>query len=113
MSTEGESFLGVSKGVEQAVSTSSTRYAALRIVVGIYRILAFLVGIAAIIVIAIGIRSIDRGDEGILFIIGGILGGLVGVVTALAAAEGIRVFLDIEENTRNTYYCISNQQNKQ
>ena len=113
MTTEGESFLGVSKDGEQSESAATSRYPALRIVAGIYRILAFLVGIAAIIVVVVGVRALDNGSEGILLILGGILGGLIGVVTNLAAAEGIRVFLDIEENTRNTYYCIWNQQNKQ
>lgn len=36
----------------------------------------------------------------------GFLGGLIGVITNLAAAEGILVFLDIEQNTRSTNYSV-------
>lgn len=113
MRSEGEQFLGVTESAGHTGTEAPSRCPALRIVAGIYRTLAVLVGIAAIVVMAIGLRTLDGGSEGILLVLGGFLGGLIGVATILAAAEGIRMFLDIEENTCNTYCCIWNQQNKQ
>jgi hypothetical protein len=113
ISTEDDAFISIRDKNAKKYTDSSARYPALRIVAGLYRIVAVITGIAAVILIAVGVRFLDRGSEGVLLIIGGILGGLIGVVTTLAAAEGIRVFIDIEENTRNTYHCIRNQINKQ
>lgn len=112
--SDSDSLLGITRTEQHDTAMTRSRYPALRIVAGIYRVLAVLVGIAAIIVIIVGIQAIgaDAGQEGLFLIFGGILGGLIGVVTNLAVAEGILVFLDIEEHTRNTYSCIQGQQNE-
>lgn len=113
MTNEGESFLGVTGNNETQRKESSSRYPALRVIAGIYRILAFLLGIAAIGVIIFGVRALDHSgvEEGISIIFGGFLGGLIGVITNLAAAEGILVFLDIEQNTRNTNQAVGELRN--
>jgi len=110
MSTEWQTLLGVSDSKGETNSEASTRYPALLLVARIYRILAIVTGIAALIVVTIGMQVIDRG--GIFLVLGGVLGGLIGVVTNLAIAECIKVFLDIEANTRNGYYCLWNYLNK-
>ena len=108
MTNEAESFLGVRGENEPQPNENSSRYPALRVIAGIYRILAFLFGIAAIVVIIFGVRALDSSgaEVGAPLIIGGFLGGLIGVITNLAAAEGILVFLDIEQNTRSTNYAV-------
>lgn len=108
MTNEAESFLGVRGENEPQPNENSSRYPALRVIAGIYRILAFLFGIAAIVVIIFGVRALDSSgaEVGAPLIIGGFLGGLIGVITNLAAAEGILVFLDIEQNTRSTSYAV-------
>ena len=113
MPSEADSFLGVkSNNQEPALSQ---RYPALRAIGSVYRILAVLTGIIAVIIIIIGVRQSDA-DRGIAvgmpLILGGLVGGSVGVISNLAVAEIIRVFLDIEENTRNTYYAVWNGANK-
>lgn len=86
---------------------SASRYPALEILSVIYRILAYVTGVVALIIVIIGVMTIDRG--GASLIIGGLLGGIVGVITNLAIAEGIKVFTAIEENTRNTALSLSAQ----
>lgn len=79
-------------------NTISVRaYPALRIVISFYWGLAFLVGITAITGIFIGFA---KGE--LVISICGLLGGLIGVITCIAAAEAIKVFLDIEDNTRRS-----------
>lgn len=115
MSSEADSFLGVSSKQPDPASPTG-RYPALRVISSIYRILAVFTGIAAIIVVIIGVGRLDdrhSSSEGLLLILVGIGGGFFGVITSLAAAEAIRVFLDIEENTRNTFYSVWNAANKQ
>lgn len=110
MSSEGERFLGIDDGsnklpadqghqsvINNPVSggNSKPRYPALRIIASIYRVLAVILAIAGLAVIVFGIA----GGQ-IELILAGSLGATLGVITSLAAAEGIIVFLDIEENTR-------------
>ena len=103
MANEGELLLGITGKNETQRKETSSRYPALRFIASIYRLLAYLIGIAAFICVFIGliIALMDDGERGILMIIVGLLGGFVGFITSLAAAEGIIVFLDIEKNTRN------------
>lgn len=96
-----------SESVAPSRPVSASRYPALQILSVIYRIFACVTGIAAMIIIVVGIATIKRGSAA--FIIWGIVGGIVGVVTNLAIAEGIKVFIDIEENTRSTFLHISRQ----
>ncbi len=75
------------------------RYTALRSFASMYKGLAIFMGIVA----AIGLIMSLAGDRpnGTLALVS-IIFGTVGVITLLAISEGIRVFLDIEENTRRS-----------
>ena len=76
------------------------RYPALRTIAGFYQLLAFVVVILAVTGIVYALLNLRMGN-GALIILGlSILVGTIGAVTFFAVAEGIRVFLDIEENTR-------------
>ena len=99
-----------SKDVTPSRPVSASRYPALQTLSMIYRILAYVTGIVAVIIVILGLATIERG--GAALIIWGILGGIVGVVTNLAIAEGIKVFIDIEANTRNTFLSVSRQNNR-
>lgn len=114
MKSEADDFLGVSESDSQEIR-EKIRYPALRVIAGIYRGIAVLAGIAAIVILFIGFMKLDSyGDEafGLMLILGSIFGGAITVITCLATAEGIKVFLDIEENTRNSYHAIWNHLNR-
>jgi hypothetical protein len=90
--------------LEDGVSavTVPLRYPALRTIAGFYRILAIAVFLAALvgIVYAISYWKEREGQFIILYLSSAF--GLFGTVTTLAVAETIKVFIDIEENTRKT-----------
>lgn len=73
------------------------RYPALEIVISIYRVLAVLLGIIAVIALFVGLanKSILAGF-GVLVIC------LISAITCIAAAESIKIFIDIENNTRRS-----------
>jgi len=75
------------------------RYPALRFISGVYRFLAWLILIATAIIL---FYKLYQGQMAILFAVGAILIGGILFVTLLAAAEGVKVFIDIEHNTRIT-----------
>jgi len=81
------------------------RYPALIFIAKVYKGLAYLVGIIAAVGIIVGLNYLaderQRG-VGITLLIQSIIGGAFGVITLLAASETIKVFIDIEENTRKT-----------
>jgi hypothetical protein len=76
------------------------RYPALRALAGICRLLAWMVGIAAVLAILAGVSALERG--GILWVLAGLVGGPVAVVSTLAIADFIRLMIDIEDHTRTT-----------
>ena len=78
------------------------RYRALRIVATVYRVIGWIVIVVGVlsscVVAALAATGpMARSDIGIIV---GLVMGLVMGITLLATAEGIEVFLDIEENTR-------------
>ncbi len=82
------------------------RYPALRVVAGCYEVLAILVAIAAAAVAVAGLLGKSTGplqgqSYGMPVALLSILVGGIAALTLKALGEGIRVFLDIEENTRN------------
>jgi len=72
------------------------RYPALRIIASIYKILAVIIGI-----IALGTAAYFFKIEALLAVITLVVGTLI-VLGLLAVSESIIVFLDIEQNTRET-----------
>jgi hypothetical protein len=101
MPSEVESFLGVRSADAQS-TTPTQRYPVLSAIVAFLRGLALFYGIVAILVIIVGLRQRDA----ILYIVVGVVGGSICVISSLLWAEIILVFLDIEENTRHTYYAV-------
>lgn len=75
------------------------KYHALRLTSGLYKVLAWIILLGSL---AICILTISQGEKGIPLAIGSILGGSALFLTCLALAEGIKVFIDIEHNTRVT-----------
>jgi hypothetical protein len=78
------------------------RYLALRTIAGVYQILAFTVAIVATIGIVFALLNLGAGTSALILLGLSVLGGTVGVITFFAASESIKVFVDIEENTRRT-----------
>ncbi|MEO8146855.1 MAG: hypothetical protein ABI723_04410 [Bacteroidia bacterium] len=89
---------GINEEIQKLkTSVVSERYPTLRFISGVYRFLALLVIIATAIILFYGLKV---GTNGLVFSIGVIVIGGILFVTSLAAAEGIKVFIDIEHNTR-------------
>ena len=102
--------LSTPKTLEQNKFSTSARYPALQMLAGLYVALAIFVGIGASIVVVIGFAN--REDGGILLTVLGVLGGAMGVIINLSIAEGIRVIIDIEENTRRSADVAWNRQSE-
>lgn len=75
------------------------RYPALKFISGFYRVLAWICFVGSIITF---IYLLTQGKLGIPLAIGTILIGGILFVTFLAIAEGIKLFMDIAQNTRIT-----------
>jgi hypothetical protein len=114
-STSREATSGGTPTVENKRSTTdsrrtesppfvSTRYRTLRAIAAFYEVLAVIVGFIAAFALLVTILT-TRFMGGLLVIlqaVGTILFGAIGIVVCLATAEGIRLAIDIEENTRAT-----------
>jgi VIT1/CCC1 family predicted Fe2+/Mn2+ transporter len=90
-------ILGIKNSKSQSIETSTTnrhRYPALRTISRIYMVLAWLIGIASIIATLYFLS--EESEFGFVSII---VGGLLALGLA-AISESIKVFLDIEYNTR-------------
>lgn len=91
---------------DSTIPSKSARYPALQFIASLYRVLAVLTGLVCILLVLLHLSS-----GNLLFIIAYIIGGIIGVITNLAIAEGIVVFIDIEKNTRETRDYLSNPKN--
>lgn len=92
-------ILGIESSQSQSIDTPITnryRYPALRTISGIYMVLAWIIGIAAIIVT---FYFLSESNTKIFGIVSLVIGGLLALGLA-AISEAIKVFLDIEYNTR-------------
>ncbi|HEY9170089.1 MAG TPA: hypothetical protein VIN72_11420 [Lutibacter sp.] len=73
------------------------KYPALRTISAVYKVFAWVIGIVTLM---IAIMALDKGDMGItISLISIVIGGLI-VLGVLAVSESIKVFIDIEHNTR-------------
>lgn len=94
-----------------------TRYPALRVISGIFKVLAVLAAIAGIIGALIGLMQMSGNSYGatatggMIVVISLLYGGLA-CVYFFAVSEGIRVFLDLEVNTRLTNELLTRLLNK-
>lgn len=86
-------------------STLETKYPALRVISGVFKVLAILAAIAGVIGALIGLVQMSGNTYGataaggLIVLISLLYGGLA-CIYMLAISEGIRVFTDIEMNTR-------------
>jgi len=78
---------------------STQRYPALRTIAGVYQVLAWLVAVVAGIGVLFALANFKE-DLSKFILLFSIIGGAIGFITLLAASESIKVFIDIEENTR-------------
>ena len=79
---------------EAPESVPSVKYPALRAIVTVYKIFAVAVGVAT--AIAVGVAL----GQSVLISLLCLVVGVGTVISLLALAEGIKVFVDIEHNTR-------------
>lgn len=79
------------------LESSKSKYPALRTIVVICKVFAFIIGIAAVIIAIVCISQGQAGAmTGIIFLL---IGALI-VIGLIAVSELIKVFIDIEYNTR-------------
>ena len=103
---EAERFLDVAPECAAGLPPQRVRYPALSVVAAGYRLLAMLSFMAGVVVVVLGIRGLELSEgavgkiPAVMLIVGGVLGGMVGMITSLAASEGIRIFIDIEDHAR-------------
>ena len=84
-------------------------YPALKTIAGIYNILAILVAIGAVFGIVYGITLLDNGrtqELGITIILISLFGGFLYIITLMAIAELIKLFISLEGNTYKTNALI-------
>ena len=97
------------------VASTSKRYPALRIISTIYRSLAYVSAVAGIIGVLVGISQMSErygGAAGGTILLLSLLFGAIAFVTFLAISEAIHVFIDIEENTRQSSSVLSKLQSR-
>jgi len=82
---------------------AETKYPALRVISGILKVLAILIGIAAVIGLIYGLVQLDKGYYAKASAISAITSSLVSgisVLILLAFSEIIKLFIDLEGNSR-------------
>jgi hypothetical protein len=110
MSSDLNDVLGVgseSKEQEHKINSSDSnvekKYASLRVIAVIYRVLAFIWGAAAVITLIYGITMLGSRYEaatGMIAVISSIVGGIVGVIGLCAFSDILKLFMDLESNSR-------------
>ena len=101
--TELLEVMSESKRPDQRTTVSDKgKYPALRIISGIYRAVACVVAIGAGMLFFYSISLFQQGDEeiGAGLIISSLVFGIVGTITCLASSEILKLFIDLEGNTR-------------
>ncbi len=80
---------------------SESKYPALRTISGFYQFLAIIVGLGSALGLGYGIGLFNEYGKaaGTAIIIYALIMGLIGVITLLAISEGIKLFIQIEDNT--------------
>ncbi|NOZ60346.1 MAG: zinc ribbon domain-containing protein [Calditrichaeota bacterium] len=90
--------------IESSSENDGQKYPALRTISGIYKVLAWITGIGAVITLFYGFTLLGKGysakTTGISLITSSLIMGILGVIAFLAISEGIKLFIDIESNSR-------------
>jgi hypothetical protein len=97
----------------QDLSSDSHKYPALHTISAIYKILAIIIGIASFIGLFWGLSQLDSQytkGVGLITTVYSLIVGFIAVITLLAISEGIKLFIDIEGNTRATNKLLSKNQ---
>lgn len=89
----------VNENLDQPISSTDHTYPALRTISGVFIVLAVFVALASIVG---GIFYFTKGDGGVIIGISTILGGAMTTLLLVAASEMIKLFIQIENNTRIT-----------
>lgn len=101
-----ESSQKITPGAEE------TKYPALLVISGIYKALAKIAGIVACIAILYGLIQLPGYDSeramGISIIISSLIFGIVGIISFLAISEIIKLFIDLEDNSRKQIDLLKN-----
>jgi len=92
----------LSRPLEQSVKTESLKYPALRLIAGYLKLLAIIVAITTIIILVVITKSMGNNDIAWIPSAITLFSGAIIFIILLANAEIIKVFIDIEENTRKT-----------
>lgn len=85
--------------------TVETKYPTLRLIAVIFRVLAVIFAVGGVIGVVVGLVQM-AGDAygaaaaGVMIVVVSLLYGGLGCIYLLAVSEGIKVFTDIEENSR-------------
>ncbi|MFZ4797711.1 MAG: hypothetical protein ACOYMA_09470 [Bacteroidia bacterium] len=79
------------------VEIDNNRYPTLRTIASLFQVLAML-----IVFVAFGLMYFFYSNNNIIFLVSALVIGAMFVLMLLAASESIKVFLDIEYNTRKT-----------
>jgi hypothetical protein len=95
---------------EIARQIPTKKYPALRVIAGLYQIIAVVIALLAL----IGLLSSFQQTAGtpvtaILFLVI----GFIGVVSFLALSESIKVFIDVEQNTRAIVELLQSRQREE
>jgi hypothetical protein len=88
-----------------AAASEETKYLALRVISVIYKVIAIIIGIGAFIALIYGMTKLGASSHrvraaGTSLIFSSLLTGIVGVIGSLAIAEIIKLFIDLEQNSR-------------
>ena len=89
------------------------RYPVLKMISKVYRVIGVLAGVIAFIAAVIEFVTLSSFGKygtmgGLVYGFGIIIAGALAVISCFAIAEGINVFLDIEENTRKAAQAVKN-----
>ena len=95
-------ILGIEPSKSQINNTPNTnrhRYPALSIISGLYNAFAWIIGVVAIIV---SLVFFSKGEEGTIIAVSVLISGVLAFIGLLAMSELIKLFIDIEYNTRSS-----------
>ncbi len=94
----------------------SSKYPALRTISGIYKVLAIIIGIGAMIALMVGFSLLGQGyrskSTGTSLIISSLISGTIGVIAFLAISEILKLFIDLESNSRKQISLLNKLLNK-
>lgn len=95
---------------EPARQIPARKYPALRVIAGLYQIIALLIAFLALIGFLL---SFQQSASTSVIAILSLVVGLIGVVSFLALSESIKVFVDVEQNTRTIVELLQARQTEE